>query len=206
MTKPKRSVTIIAAWMGIFGVLILAIAALAVPFIEHWLNQDKGNATLPPLTATQFFTQTISAPTVVTSTISPTPSDEEQRINQVNRYFICINGHNKELETCWTDLPEEYQTQYNTYNSGAGLATFISKWRGYYLTYTMHYCQNISGTHYVDAVIDKRDLSTQITTGEIGEFFFGINDKGWYIKNIIFLPGKTELSSDCDKEPITPTP
>lgn len=40
---PKRSVTIIAAWIGIVGVLTIAIVTLVVPFIEHWLNTPNSS-------------------------------------------------------------------------------------------------------------------------------------------------------------------
>jgi len=38
---PKRSVGITAAWIGIIGVLIIAIATIAVPFIEKLLNNPS---------------------------------------------------------------------------------------------------------------------------------------------------------------------
>jgi hypothetical protein len=41
MMASKRSVTIKAAWIGIIGVLIIAIVTLVVPFVEHWLNAQN---------------------------------------------------------------------------------------------------------------------------------------------------------------------
>ena len=185
---------------AIFGILFL---------VNH--------AQLPPAQPTD--TPTVNmptgtfAPTASMTPLSPTPSDEKQQKKLVDDYFICIDDPNSDLQNCWNKLSEEYQTQYNSDNSGQGLETFISKWKGYYLTYTLYYCQEVSGTYYVEAIYNKyasSDLST-ITTANIGAFFyFGRNDKGWYIKKIIFSPVVTELSSDCWQAPIieklTPTP
>ncbi len=38
---PKKSVTIIAAWISVIAVIILAIATLAVPFVEKLLNNSS---------------------------------------------------------------------------------------------------------------------------------------------------------------------
>ena len=137
------------------------------------------------------------------------------RINKKSLSTITLvaDNYNNDLQKCLNELPEEYQTPYNFDNNGEELATFIGKWRGYYLTYTAYYCQDVSGTYYVEAIYNKypwNDRSTIATANNGAFFYFGINDKGWYIKKIIFYPLVTELSSDCNKEPIieklTPTP
>ena len=40
----RKSVTIVAAWIGIVGVILMAVATLAVPFVEDWLK-DRGGLT-----------------------------------------------------------------------------------------------------------------------------------------------------------------
>src|SRR5688500_6211691 len=39
---PRRSVTITAAWCGIIAAVILAVAPIAVPFIEEMLRNSAG--------------------------------------------------------------------------------------------------------------------------------------------------------------------
>ena len=202
----------------IIGGIAITCIAIIVTFIglASLLSANTTPTSLPANPTTNIIEATITTPFTQTpiDTVTPAPqsnapipsptlSAEDQIVQLVDNYYICINSANpsrdSDYEDCWnllSDRPGEIQSNLNKND-------YKVFWKKYKVTYTLYYCLK-NPQNYVDVkyyLYDRNDLSKPIGKGDPNylEYSFAFDESGWRIKRAdASIKG---IGSYCESQP-----